>query len=83
MSKTEIHLSPRELQVLRLAGAGYTSYQIARILHCSTHTVDTHRGRAFDKIGAFSMVHALVLAHQFGLLDVAEIDPIRVPIFPD
>lgn len=83
MCKPEIHLSPRELQVLRLAGAGYTSHQIARILHCSIHTVNTHRGHAFDKIGAFSMVHALVLAHQLGLLDVAEIDPIRIPIFSD
>lgn len=79
----EIHLSPRELQVLRLAGAGYTSYQTSRILHCSYYTIKTHKRRAFEKIGAFSLVHALVLAHQLGLLDVAEIEPIRVPLFPD
>lgn len=83
MCKTEIHLSPRELDVLRLAGAGYTAYQTARILHCSFYTVKTHRRRAFEKIGAFSLVHALVLAHQLGLLDVASIEPIRVPLMVD
>ena len=80
---SELHLSPRQLQVLKLAGAGYTTYQIDRILHCSPYTIDTHKAKAFDKIGAFSMVHALVLAHQLGLLDVTEIEPIRIPIFPD
>lgn len=80
---TELHLSPRELLVMKLSASGYTTHQIARILHCSPRTVDTHKGRAFDKIGAFSMPHALVLAHQLGLLNVGDIEPIRIPIFTD
>lgn len=82
-TESHIHLSPRELQVLRLAGAGYTSYQIACILRCSPHTINHHRRRAFAKIGAFSLVHALVLAHQCGILDVATIEPIRIPNLGD
>jgi DNA-binding CsgD family transcriptional regulator len=76
-------LSTRELQVLRLAGAGYTSRKIARILQCSYYTVETHKKRAFRKIGASSIGHALVLAHQKGLLNICEIDAPIVPNFPD
>lgn len=79
----KLKLSPRELEVLRLAGAGYTSRQIARILCISPRTVDDHRENAFQRIGAFSLVHALVLAHQFGLLDVGQIDALRIRNFTE
>lgn len=74
----ELKLSPRELEILRLTGAGYTSRQIARFLQCSHRTVEKHIENAFDKIGACSMPNALVLAHQFGLLNVAEIQSISI-----
>ena len=79
----ELKLSTRELQVLRLIGAGYTSRKIACILQCSYSTVETHTERAFRKLGATSRANALVLAHQKGLLNVDEIDVSLVPIFSD
>lgn len=78
---SELKLSPREIQVLRLAGAGYTSRQIARILQLSPRTVDSHKHHAFGKLTAFSLPHALVLAHQLGFLNVGEIDAIKISIF--
>jgi DNA-binding CsgD family transcriptional regulator len=77
------HLTHRETEILKLAGAGYTTYQISRILGTSYHTVDTHKYRAFRKLFAFSLPHALVIAHKLGLLDVSEIEPIRVPFSSD
>lgn len=79
----EIKLTTRELQILRLAGAGYTSRMIARILCINYRTVETHKENAFQKIGAFSLAHALVLAHQLGMLDVGKIEPINIRISSD
>lgn len=75
---SELKLSPRELDILRLTGAGYTSRQIARSFHCSRRTVEKHIENAFDKIGACSMANALVLAHQLGLLDVMKIESVSI-----
>jgi DNA-binding NarL/FixJ family response regulator len=43
-------LSDRELEVFRLIGDGLSTSQIARRLHLSTHTVDTHRQRIKEKL---------------------------------
>lgn len=79
----QLKLSNRELQVLRLIGAGHTSRKIARILQISFYTVETHKRRAFFKLGASSRANAIVLAHQKGLLNTGEIDLPFVPNFLD
>jgi DNA-binding NarL/FixJ family response regulator len=43
-------LSDRELEVFRLIGEGLGTSEIARQLHISTHTVDTHRQRIKEKL---------------------------------
>lgn len=77
------HLTHREIQVLKLAGAGYTTSQIARIVGSAYGTVQTHKARAFRKLAAFNVAHALIIAHQLGLLSVDEIQPIRVVFLSD
>jgi two-component system, NarL family, response regulator NreC len=42
--------SPRELQVLRLVGAGHTSKEIARELEVSVRTIDVHRANLKRKL---------------------------------
>ncbi len=50
-SKTEVDsLSDRELQVFELIGRGLPSREIARRLHLSPHTVDTHRENIKKKL---------------------------------
>jgi DNA-binding NarL/FixJ family response regulator len=43
-------LSDRELQVFRLIGEGLSGSQIAKRLHLSPHTIDTHRQRIKEKL---------------------------------
>ena len=43
-------LSPRELEVLRMIGAGKTNSQIADMLHLSATTVSTYRARILEKM---------------------------------
>ena len=44
-------LSPRELEIARLASNGLSNKQIALVLEISHHTVSTHIRRTFDKLG--------------------------------
>lgn len=43
-------LSDRELEVFRLIGEGLSTSDIAKRLHLSTHTIDTHRQRIKQKL---------------------------------
>jgi DNA-binding NarL/FixJ family response regulator len=47
-------LSDRELEVFRLIGEGLSTGQIAKRLHLSRHTIDTHRQRIKEKLGLAS-----------------------------
>ena len=61
-------LSQRERQVLGLLAEGLSSKQAARRLGLSTKTVENHRARILEKLGAANTAAAVGLAHQHGLL---------------
>ena len=44
-------LSERELEVLRLVALGHTNSEIAKQMHISPRTVETHRANLQDKLG--------------------------------
>lgn len=44
-------LSPREIEIVRLVGAGHTNKTIAVVLDISLYTVSTHLRRIFAKLG--------------------------------
>jgi DNA-binding NarL/FixJ family response regulator len=53
-------LSDREFEVYRLLGQGKEPHEIARILHLSIKTVDTHRAHIRQKLGlknATELIH--------------------------
>jgi two-component system response regulator NreC len=43
-------LSPRETEILRLIALGHTSKEIARELHLSRRTIETHRSQVYRKL---------------------------------
>jgi DNA-binding CsgD family transcriptional regulator len=53
-----IHLTPRELAVLRLVSLGRTTEEIAKLLKLGEETVRTHLKKAHDKLGARNRAHA-------------------------
>jgi DNA-binding NarL/FixJ family response regulator len=61
-------LTPREVEVLRLAARGYTNQQIARELLISTSTAKNHLQRIFAKLGASDRTQAVVMAIESGLI---------------
>jgi two-component system response regulator DesR len=61
-------LSERERQVLRLAGEGRSSGDIARQIHLSEGTVRNYLSEAISKLGAANRVEAFRMARDAGWL---------------
>jgi DNA-binding CsgD family transcriptional regulator len=62
-------LTPRELEVMSLVGAGKTNQEIARILWLSPRTVSKHLENVFEKLGVTNRTAAS--ARLFGLAELA------------
>jgi two-component system response regulator NreC len=67
-SLTEDRLTAREVEVLRLIALGHTSVEIARKLHLSPRTVETHRARIHGKLGLATRAELVRYALGRGLL---------------
>lgn len=63
-------LSAREVEVLRLIALGHTSAEVARKLHLSPRTVETHRARINRKLGLTKRAELVRYALRRGLLGV-------------
>jgi DNA-binding NarL/FixJ family response regulator len=60
-------LTPRELEVLGLVGAGMSNSDIAQRLVLSTATIKTHVHRCMRKLTLNSRAQAVVFAYETGL----------------
>lgn len=67
--KAEYELTKRELEILKLVRDGLLSKEISNRLSISLHTVNTHRQRFLEKLGANNSIEAVMFASKFGLLD--------------
>lgn len=67
-SLTDGELSVREVEVLRLIALGYTSVEIARKLHLSPRTIETHRTRVHGKLALRTRSELVRYALRRGLL---------------
>jgi DNA-binding NarL/FixJ family response regulator len=66
---SEEALSPRELEVLRVAATGSTNKEIARDLDISPRTVQVHLANIFSKLGVGSRTEAVLYAIKRGWID--------------
>lgn len=63
----DVHLSPREREVLRLVAEGLANRQISRRLAISESTVKAHMSHILAAIGADDRTQAAIWAHRNGL----------------
>lgn len=64
---SQVHLTPRESDVLRHIAGGCTYKQVARQLDVSLNTVASHVRNAYRKLGVRSGAHAVMRATQLKL----------------
>ncbi|MEB0225101.1 autoinducer binding domain-containing protein [Pseudomonas sp. 10S4] len=62
------HLSPREVEVLKLSADGKTAYEISRILSLSERTVNFHVHSAIQKLGVCNKIAAVIAAARAGAI---------------
>jgi DNA-binding CsgD family transcriptional regulator/PAS domain-containing protein len=66
--KPSLELTKRELEILNLVKKGYLSKEISDKLFISVHTVNTHRQRLLEKLGANNSMEAIIFATKYGLI---------------
>jgi DNA-binding NarL/FixJ family response regulator len=71
-------LTAREREVIGLLAAGLSTDEIATQLFLSLYTVRTHIQNAVHRLGARGRVHAVVLAAQYGEIELPSIDRSRM-----
>jgi DNA-binding CsgD family transcriptional regulator len=60
----ELHLTPRQAEVLELLELGRSTKEIAAELHLSVETVRNHIRHLLQAMGAHSRLEAVAIAHQ-------------------
>ena len=68
MTKKNIDLTKRELQVLSLCAKGYSNIEIAKELSISFHTAKAHVSNILEKLNAPSRLIAVLIATKKGLI---------------
>jgi LuxR family maltose regulon positive regulatory protein len=61
-------LTPRELEIMRLIGQGYSNPEIAGELVVTINTIKKHTSNIYGKLGVRSRTQAIARAHELNLL---------------
>ena len=70
LHKSEIYLTPREIEILQLLGDGLDNKAIASSLQISKHTVKFHLGSIFSKLDVSSRTEAVTFGLRWGLIQL-------------
>lgn len=67
-NRPSLELTKRELEILNFVKKGLLSKEISDKLSISVHTVNTHRQRLLEKLGANNTIEAIIFATKYGLI---------------
>ena len=60
--KSNIALTERELELIRLSAEGYNNKEVAERVKLSEHTIDSHNRTIVAKLNARNMKHAIAIS---------------------
>lgn len=61
---TDVHITPRETEVIKWIADGKTAWEISTILHLSEHTIRNHIENARRKFDATNTPHLIAAAFR-------------------
>jgi DNA-binding CsgD family transcriptional regulator len=62
-------LTPRQREILQLIAEGHSTKEIARILHVSVKTVETHRTQLMERLDIHGVAGLVRYAIRAGMLN--------------
>jgi PAS domain S-box-containing protein len=63
-----VHLTPRQLDVLRYVASGHSTENIAKTLGISTETVRNHVRGLMGRLGVHTRLEAVIRGHELGIV---------------
>ena len=63
-----VHLTPRQLDVLRYVAAGHSTENIAKSLGISVETVRNHVRGLMGRLGVHTRLEAVIRGHELGIV---------------
>jgi DNA-binding NarL/FixJ family response regulator len=76
-SDGQLHLTPRQREVLTLIAEGYSTRNIARALGISAKTVETHRAQLMDRLDIHDVASLVRYAIKMKLVSLEQRAPVR------
>ena len=73
--KNKVQFSARQLEIIRLIFAGYTSKEISAKLFLSTRTVEEHRDNILEKTNSRNIAQLALYVIQHNLIDLNNNNP--------
>lgn len=64
----EPHTTPREKEILKWLSHGKTTNEICMILGITSHTVETHKQTAMNRLGAVNVTALVAKALRTGII---------------
>jgi len=68
--RSDMKLSPRQTEVLAMKAQGLTNKEVGALLFMAEKTVKTHLQGARYALDANDTLHAVVLAHRAGIINL-------------
>jgi len=68
VATNSVHLTPRQLDVLRYVASGYSTENIAKALGISVETVRNHVRGLMGRLGVHTRLEAVIRGHELGIV---------------
>ena len=66
----QMELTPREREIVKLIAEGHTNHQIAKLLHRSVKTIESHRSNILQKLGIHDSIELVKYAVRKKLIEI-------------
>ena len=68
VATSSVHLTPRQLDVLRYVASGHSTESIAKSLGISVETVRNHVRGLMGRLGVHTRLEAVIRGHELGIV---------------